>query len=87
MNVTVQHGIQVVHAGQHYFGGDQVDVPESVAAEWIRYRWAVEDQDDVQSRRAKVAKLRQEGLSVREVAERLGVSRSAVERDIRALAD
>lgn len=31
---------QVVHEGQHYLGGEELDVPGQVAVEWARFGWA-----------------------------------------------
>lgn len=84
MRVIVTEGVQVVHEGRHHFGGQTVDVPEPVATIWIRYGWARDDPADVDTRRAKVAELRAAGVSIRDIADRLGVSRSAVERDLKA---
>lgn len=85
MNVAVTEGRQVVHDGRHYYGGQTVDVPDRVAQTWCRYGWAAELAGDVDNRRARVAQLRDKGVSIRDIADQLGVSRSAVERDVKAL--
>lgn len=43
MEVTVTHGIRVCHDGEVHRGGESVEVPESVAQQWIRYGWASTD--------------------------------------------
>jgi hypothetical protein len=42
MKVTVRQGVQVNYDGTNYTGGQTVDVPDQVAAFWIRSEWVTE---------------------------------------------
>jgi len=42
MNIEVAEGIQVVHDGHRYAGGDIADVPQHLGEKWIRAGWASE---------------------------------------------
>jgi hypothetical protein len=61
VKVTVVEGRQVVtDDGEHHFGGDELEVPEQLADEWIRAGWAVEaagrESGQARSRRSRRAR-------------------------------
>lgn len=53
MNVVITAGIQVVHNGEHFYGGQTIDAPARVAAQWVKYRWAVVAEDEQPRRPAR----------------------------------
>ena len=44
--VTVLNPYSVAYGGTAYWGGSVAEVPESVAAEWLKSRWVTEDIGD-----------------------------------------
>lgn len=44
VKVTVAQGIQVVHEGERYPGGTELEVPGPLAHKWIRAGWVTESE-------------------------------------------